>query len=175
MKTALMVVMMAIGAMAQEPYSVKQDQLGETLATWQSHNKSDRCSKPGQSGWGSLLPGEDTCTWVFAGKKNDDTTYANATLFRRHAYFYQGQLYRVEMEFNRYDGASVLLAMTDKFGPAASFGIETYQNRLGLTFDRGVVSWSNGTSTVVYNEYDYNLRRRSSPSRWMVYRRKSAT
>lgn len=40
MKTAILVILMTIAAMAQEPYSVKADKLGETLDEWRANNIS---------------------------------------------------------------------------------------------------------------------------------------
>lgn len=148
----LLIILIANRAFGQESYT---KQLGEPLASWQADNKTDRCSKPGQSGWGDLEPGTGVCVWVFTGK--DAKSFQTASLFRRTAYFYEGKLYRVSLEFNRSSAAPVLAGLTTALGTPALTKTTTYQNGLGMSFDRASAGWTDGVNSTVFNEFDYDL------------------
>ena len=138
---------------AAEPYSIKADKLGETFEAWMANYPKDRCGKFGDKGWWSIIPGEQVC---YAKDIFVNETYAGDPV-HHSAYFYQGKLYRVELSTCYECSLGIAAALLDKYGEPTSKKTVTMTNGFGAHFERLILVWGNGVSTITYQGFDYSL------------------
>ncbi len=145
------------GAASQDTFSVKADKLGETTADWKANNPRERCL--GDKGMAKKRTDDlDFCS--YAADSMDPKhyyTYAQINTLLHHGSFYKGQLYKVELKFLHSDSGAILAALTDKYGTPEKTDTLILENRLGIKFDRAVVSWTDGTDTIIFNEFGDDL------------------
>jgi hypothetical protein len=119
---------LALAQGAAEPYHVKDDVLGETVAAYrQNHRDEHNCVLKKE-----LAPSVQGCTTYYAFQP---MTYANQPVLARKADFDDGQLYSVHMRFSSDTYDRMLGLLTQKFGAPASTRRET-------------AVWTNGVSTI---------------------------
>ena len=135
---------------AVEPYSVKADKLGETIEAWMTNYPKDKCGRFGDSGWGTIIPGEQVCNAKDIFVKE---TYANTSV-NHLAFFYQGRLYRVELRTCYECALGISTALHDKYGVPTSTETEMLTNGFGAQVPRLIFVWTNGISTVTYRGHD---------------------
>jgi hypothetical protein len=151
-KSILLFVALAITACAQsapEPYSVKADQLGETLTQWKANNpRSDECDNitvDDRSG-STLVPNVVYClNW----ETGQNFTYATAPLLVETAWFYKDSLYRVDMTLASTEGLTdVMTGLRQKFGKPVEQETTRTHNSFGGTLEQKRFTWTNRLSTL---------------------------
>lgn len=164
MKRALVVFVMTMAAfaVAQEPYHVKQDVLGEPLATYQQNTNECPTAKLKVDAMRKMQLCEgSTSASVFAG----------AQILKKHVSFLHGRLYLITMTFAHSDFDSLKLALIDKFGPPTRHRTtekavlitiaEVMRNeemnqeqRENVPLSSDTKEWTNGVSTIYLSEHD---------------------
>jgi len=71
--------------------------------------------------------------------------------------FVDGKLWDISAVFNQTDFETVKKAFTEKFGDPKSSESKVYQNAFGATFLGQILTWDNGTSTILLVERNQNL------------------
>jgi hypothetical protein len=131
-----------------EPYSVKADKLGESLDAWRANNPHvDVCDNNTlDSRLGSAADPDVVYCLARAG---EEQTFATAPLTGITAWFFKGQLFRLEMDvWNRNWSDTVLLALIDKYG-APKVEEVPLENGFGARFSMSIYTWKNEVSTIV--------------------------
>jgi hypothetical protein len=164
-KSVLFFLMLAPPIMAQtvsqQPYAIKQDVLGESLAQYQANNPKD-C--PASAFKTNKDRGAVFCTVAVPA------TYAGQTLTKKTVGFIHDRLYYIEMTLAHTNYVSVTAALAEKFGkPEERFtnrsvylsiaetlsGKEkTHEERLNVPEIGVTQTWKNGVSEISASEYD---------------------
>jgi hypothetical protein len=151
-KSILIFVALATFARAQsapEPYSVKADQLGETLTQWKANNpRSNECDNitVDDRSSSTLVPKVVYClNW----ETGQNFTYATAPLLIETAWFYKDSLYRVDMTLASVEGLThVMTGLREKFGKPVERETTRTQNSFGGTLEQKRFTWTNRLSTL---------------------------
>jgi hypothetical protein len=139
-----------------EPYTVKNDRLGETSAEWLA---SDAAHK----NWdctGMSHPAEGkTASCVTSGAYPEKDTYAGALFCSQSAFFVTRNnkliLYKVEIDlWNDMYLSPLMPALQNKFGQPSGHEVMQLQNSLGAKIEKNTWKWKNGVSSV---ELEYAL------------------
>ena len=161
MKGALFTILVTITAMAQEPFTMKHDQLGESLAAYQLNN--DDC--PAAAFNAVKASGALVCV-----SKDKAFTYAGARHNTKRITVLDDQVVMINLTFSHAEYTSVLNSLRERFGN----GIPTFTERSVLLILAKLmaekemtprqldniparasnVKWSNGVSTIELREYD---------------------
>jgi hypothetical protein len=161
MKGALFVILLTITAMAQVPFTMKHDQLGESLAAY--HLNNDDC--PASAFKADKASGALVCV-----SKDKAFTYAGARHNIKRITMLDDQVVMINLTFSHAEYTSVLNSLRERFGN----GIPSFTERsVLLTLAKLMVKkemtprqvenvparaanvkWSNGVSTIVLREYD---------------------
>jgi len=161
MKGALFTILVTITAMAQEPFPMKHDQLGESLAAY--HLNNDDC--PAAAFNAVKASGALVCV-----SKDKAFTYAGARHNTKRITVLDDQVVMINLTFSHAEYTSVLNSLRERFGN----GIPTFTERSVLLILAKLmaekemtprqldniparasnVKWSNGVSTIELREYD---------------------
>jgi hypothetical protein len=161
MKGALFTILLTITAMAQEPFTMKQDQLGESLAAY--HLNNDDC--PAAAFKAVKASGALVCV-----STDKAFTYAGASHKAKRITVLGDRVVMINLTFSHAEYTSVLNSLRERFGN----GIPSFTERsVLLTLAKLMVKkemtprqvenvparaanvkWSNGVSTIVLREYD---------------------
>jgi hypothetical protein len=161
MKGALFTILVTITAMAQEPFTMKQDQLGESLAAY--HLNNDDC--PAAAFKAVKASGALVC--VSADKA---FTYAGARHNAKRITVLSDRVVMINLTFSHAEYTTVLNSLRERFGN----GIPSFTERsVLLTLAKLMVEkemtpsqlenaparaanfkWANGVSTIQLSEYD---------------------
>jgi hypothetical protein len=161
MKGALFTILVTITAMAQEPFSMTHDQLGESLAAY--HLNNDDC--PSAAFKADKASGALVCV-----SKDKAFTYAGARHNTKRITVLDDQVVMINLTFPHTEYITVLNSLRDRFGN----GIPTFTERSVLLILAKLmvgkemtprqldkiparasnVKWSNGVSTIQLREYD---------------------
>jgi hypothetical protein len=161
MKSALFAILVTITAVAQEPFTIKHDKLGESLAAY--HLNNDDC--PTAAFKADKASGATVCV-----SKDKAFTYAGARHNTKRITVLGDQVVMINLTFPHAEYITVLNSLRESFGNGTpSF---TERNVL-LTLVKLLVEkeitpqqlenaparasnfkWSNGVSTVLLSEYD---------------------
>lgn len=161
MKSALFTILVTITAMAQEPFTMKHDQLGESLAAYHLNNddcptaafKADKAS-------GALVCVSDDKGFTFAGARHNT----------KRITVLDDKVVMINLTFPHADYITVLNSLRERIGN----GIPSFAERsVLLTLAKLMVEkemtpqqldnvparasnfkWSNGVSTILLSEYD---------------------
>lgn len=161
MKSALFTILIAITAMAQEPFAMKHDQLGESLAAYRQNNddcptvafKADKAS-------GTLVCLSKDKTFTFAGARHNT----------KRITVLDDKVVMINLTFSHSEYITVLNSLRERIGN----GIPSFTERSALlTLAKLMVEkemtprqldnvparasnfkWSNGVSTILLSEYD---------------------
>ena len=153
-------------AHAQQPYSVKEDVLGETLAQWQANHPTIHCSTPEErrasieKAYQKLqeaykaFPGihvsprpemtQQPETWC---SYPDDFTYADTKVKWARASFYHDRLYKVNIGLPNGRLEEIKAALRAKYGVPVH-ETTTLQNGYGALFTQDSFRWENGVSSL---------------------------
>jgi hypothetical protein len=161
MKNALIAVLLATAAMAQVPYSVKHDQLGESLASYQMNNSD--CPK-------TAFKAEETSGVSVCASSDKTLTYAGVQLTTKRITALHDQVVMINLTFSHAQYNSVLAALRESFGEGTMsvtersvlitlvevmLGKETTQRQKETVPPSAEnFKWSNGVSTIQLSEYD---------------------
>jgi hypothetical protein len=119
-----------------EPYRIKGDLLGETVAAYQqNHRNEDDCAVRGglrTQVYPYVLPSLEGCT---TSGKFQEMSYAHHRVLSRRVSFDDGRLYSLRMDFSGDTFDQLFAWLSQNFG--APFRIET-----------NLVQWGDGTSTI---------------------------
>jgi hypothetical protein len=161
MKGALFTILVTITAMAQEPFTMKHDQLGESLAAY--HLNNDDC--PAAAFNAVKASGALVCV-----SKDKAFTYAGARHNTKRITVLDDQVVMINLTFSHAEYTSVLNSLRERFGN----GIPTFTERSVLLILAKLmaekemtprqldniparasnVKWSNGVSSIELREYD---------------------
>ena len=161
MKGALFTILVTITAMAQEPFTMKHDQLGESLVAY--HLNNDDC--PADAFKADKASGALICV-----SKDKAFTYAGARHNTKRITVLDDQVVMINLTFPHAEYITVLNSLRERFGN----GIPTFTERsVLLTLAKLMVEkemtprqldniparasnvkWSNGVSTIELREYD---------------------
>ena len=161
MKNALFAVLVATAAMAQEPFTVNHDRLGESVASYLLNNvdcpmsafKADRAS-------GAMICVSSDKTFTYAGVKHDNK---RVTVLR-------DQVVMINLTFSHDQYNTVLNSLREKFGDGIMSFTEanvlatlakimagkelTPREQKNVPARAANFKWSNGVSTIQLSEYD---------------------
>lgn len=161
MTKALFAILIATVAMAQEPFAVKRDRLGESVASYHINNID--CPKPAfkaDKASGALICVSNEKAFAYAGVKHNTK---RVTVLR-------DQVVMINLTFAHSEYNTVLNSLRDSFGE----GIMSFTDqRVLLTMAKIMAArevttsqrdhlparavnfrWSNGVSTIELSEYD---------------------
>jgi len=161
MKGALLTILLSITALAQEPFAIKHDRLGESLAAY--HRNNDDC--PTVAFKANKLSGALVCV-----SKDKTFIYAGAIHHTKRITVLDDQVVMINLTFPHAEYATVVNALREEFGN----GISSFTDRgVLLTLAKLMagkevtprqmdnvparasnVTWSNGVSTIALREYD---------------------
>jgi hypothetical protein len=161
MKTALFAILVTMTAMAQEPFTMKQDQLGESLAAY--HLNNDDC--PTAAFKADKASGARVCI-----SKDKAFTYAGAKHNIKRITVLDDKVVMINLTFSHAEYITVLNSLRERVGD----GVPSFSERsVLLTLSKLMVQkemtprqldnvpakasnfkWSNGVSTIVLSEYD---------------------
>lgn len=161
MKGALFTILVTITAMAQEPFTMKHDQLGESLAAYYLNN--DDC--PAAAFKADKASGALVCV-----SNEKAFTYAGARYNTKRITVLGDQVVMINLTFSHAEYTSVLNSLRERFGN----GIPSFTERsVLLTLAKLMVEkemtprqldnvparatnfkWPNGVSTILLSEYD---------------------
>jgi hypothetical protein len=161
MKSALFIILVTITAMAQEPFTMKHDQLGESLAAY--HLNNDDC--PTAAFKADKASGALVCV-----SKDKAFTYAGARHNTKRITMLDDKVVMINLTFSHAEYITVLNSLRDRIGN----GIPSFTERkVLLTLAKLMVEkemtprqldnvparetnfkWSNGVSTIQLSEYD---------------------
>jgi hypothetical protein len=162
MNRVLIIVMMTVAAFAQEPYKVKQDVLGESLATYQQNNSECPTAK---------LETDAMRKTQFCQVRTSILALGGTKVLEKRVGFLHGRLYLVTMTFSHADFNAVSLALSEQFGqPAKARSTDravlitiaqvmgnkemTQEQRENVPLTAQTKEWTNGISTISLSEYD---------------------
>jgi hypothetical protein len=120
-------------AQSPEPYHVKDDVLGETVAAYRRNHQNERDCVLRKELRSALAPSVQTCTTLAMYQQ---MTYGNHPVWGRKVAFDDGKLYSIYMTFSSDTYDRMLGLLTEKFGAPASTRSET-------------AVWTNGVSTIM--------------------------
>ena len=161
MKSAFFIVLIAVTAMAQESFTVKNDRLGESLAAY--HLNNDDCPKAAfkaDKASGALICLSDDKAFTYAGTRHKTK---RITVLGE-------QVAMINLTFSHAEYITVLNSLRERFGN----GVPSFTERgalltlVKLMADREITperlgnvparaanfKWSNGVSTIQLSEYD---------------------
>ena len=161
MKYALFTILVTITAMAQEPFTMKQDQLGESLAAY--HLNNDDC--PAAAFKAVKASGALVCV-----STDKAFTYAGARHNAKRITVLSDRVVMINLTFSHAEYSTVLNSLRERFGN----GIPSFTERsvlltlAKLMVDKGMTppqlenaparaanfKWANGVSTIRLSEYD---------------------
>lgn len=161
MKGALFTILVTITAMAQEPFTMKQDQLGESLAAY--HLNNDDC--PAAAFKAVKASGALVCV-----STDKVFTYAGARHNAKRITVLSDRVVMINLTFSHAEYTTVLNSLRERFGN----GIPSFTERsVLLTLAKLMVEkemtppqlenaparaanskWANGVSTIQLSEYD---------------------
>jgi hypothetical protein len=150
----LIMIMLAATAFSQsppQPYSVKADRLGETLAEWGANNpRFDKCPDYTiDDRYGSVSPKLVDCL-TRSWKDGQDFTYATSPVLLETAWFYRDNLYKVEITLLSQAGLpDVISRLKRKFGKPVGRETTRTQNGFGVRSERKELTWTNTASTLL--------------------------
>lgn len=144
-----------------EPYTIKADALGETLAQYRKNN--------GDCTAAVLQPDKDRGTMV-CHLKNPAFTYAGIAVAEKYVGFLHDRLYVVNLIIPHGSFPTAKGAVTDKFGPPTKTSYRdkstfitlaeilsgkelTYDQKLNVPEIGEETAWLNGISTITLSEY----------------------
>lgn len=113
-----------------EPYRIKADVLGETVAAYEQNHQSEQDCALRHMVYPYFLPSLEGCT-TSAPKMS----YAHHRVLSRHVSFDDGRLYSLRMDFSGGTFDQLFAWLSESFG--APFRIET-----------DLAQWGDGTSTI---------------------------
>jgi hypothetical protein len=162
MNRVLIIVMMTVAAFAQDPYHLKQDVLGESLASYQQNNSECPTAK---------LKTDAIRNIQFCQVRASTLTFGRTKVLEKRVGFLHGRLYLVTMTFSHADFNAVSLALSEKFGqPAKARSTDqavlitiaevmgskemTQEQRRNVPLNSQTKEWANGISTISLSEYD---------------------
>jgi hypothetical protein len=161
MKSALFAILVTITAMAQEPFTVKHDQLGESLAAY--HLNNDDC--PTAAFKADKASGALVCV-----SKDKAFTFAGATYNTKRITVLDDKVVMINLTFPHAEYVTVLNSLRERVGNGTpSFteqsvlltlaklmaGKEMTPRELDNVPARASnFKWSNGVSTILLSEYD---------------------
>jgi|SRR6516225_2638771 hypothetical protein len=161
MKSALFTILVTITALAQEPFTMKHDQLGESLAAY--HLNNDDCPTAAFKA--------DKASGVLVCVSNDKAfTYAGATHNTKRITVLDDKVVMINLTFPHAEYMTVLNSLRERIGN----GTPSFTERsVLLTLAKLMVEkemtprqldnvparasnfkWSNGVSTILLSEYD---------------------
>src|SRR5208283_2256284 len=124
-------------AQSAEPYDIKDDLLGETVATYRQNHRNEHDCVLKKELRSTVISSVQSCTTLYASQP---MTYADQPVLARTVGFDDGKLYSFAMSFSSDTYDRMLGVLTQKFGAPAS-------TRSGMTV------WTNGVSTItLYGE-----------------------
>jgi hypothetical protein len=161
MKSALFAILVTITAMAQEPFTMKHDQLGESLAAY--HLNNDDC--PTAAFKADKASGALVCV-----SKDKAFTFAGARHNTKRITVLDDKVIMINLTFPHGDYITVLNSLRERIGD----GIPSFtEQKVLLTLAKLMVEkemtplqldnvparasnfkWSNGVSTILLSEYD---------------------
>jgi hypothetical protein len=109
-----------------EPYSVKADKLGETLAEWKANNPAKYCDNSTVDN----RPGSTVDPDVIYCSPSGTRTFANQEELSETAWFYKGRLFEVEIILRHWSDRSLVITA------------------FGAHFEAHTWRWTNGISTI---------------------------
>jgi hypothetical protein len=162
MNRVLIIVMMTVAAFAQDPYHLKQDVLGESLASYQQNNSECPTAK---------LKTDVIRKVQLCQVRASTLTFGRTKVLEKRVGFLHGRLYLVTMTFSHADFNAVSLALAEKFGQPAKarttgqavlitiaevMGSKemTQEQRKNVPRNAQTKEWANGISTISLSEYD---------------------
>ena len=161
MKSALFTILITITAMAQEPFTMKHDQLGETLASYhQNNNDCPKAAFKADKASGVLVCVSNDKGFTYAGVRHKtkritvlDDQVAMITLIFPHAEFntvLNSLRETVGNGIPSFTERNVLLTLTKLMAEK-----EMTRRQLDAVPARASnFKWSNGVSTILLSEYD---------------------
>ena len=161
MKTALFTILVTITAMAQQPFTINHDQLGESLAAY--HRNNNDC--PTAAFKASKESGALVCL-----SQDKAFTYAGARHNTKRITVLDDKVVMINLTFSHADYITVLNSLRERNGN----GIPSFtERRVLLTLAKLMVEkemtpeqqenvpaqasnfkWTNGVSTILLSEYD---------------------
>jgi len=161
MKTALFTILVAIAAMAQEPFTVKHDQLGESLAAY--HLNNDDCPRAAFKA--------DKASGTFVCVSEDKAfRYAGVTHNTKRLTVLDDKVVMINLTFPHAEYVTVVNSLRERIGYGSpSFTERSVLLRLAeLMVEKEMTpsqldnvparasnfKWSNGVSTILLSEYD---------------------
>ncbi len=146
-----------------EPYRIKEDVLGESLAQYQQNNSAPAASNSyGKSGAAlkdctlqesfaaANSHGVVECT---SFNTNDAATYAGLTYRWRTVKFVNSSLHEVDIVLHHSGYESLKNAMIEKFGKPVRMEKQDLQTGIATHLEATNLYWNNGTSTIAVFEY----------------------
>ena len=141
----------AYGQHAAGPYAMKADSLAEPLSEWTKNNPlSSRCddrvmedaTRPAS---GSLIA---YCLTI-KSKVPETFIYAGAPLLAETAWFHDGTLHKIDIEFLSNEALpSLITSLKQKFGKPFSKQTKRLQNGFGSQFEEKYLTWTNKISKL---------------------------
>src|SRR5215831_17022841 len=107
MKSALFAVLITITAMAQDPFTVKHDRLGESLAAY--HLNNDDCPK-------AAFKADTASGALICVSKDKAFTYAGARHNTKRITVLGDQVVMIALTFSHAEYTSVLNSLQERFG-----------------------------------------------------------
>jgi hypothetical protein len=161
MKSTLILILVTSAALAQEAYSIKQDHLGESLASYQLNNSD--CPK-------TAFKAEETSGVRICVSNDKGFTYAGVRFSTKRVTALHDEVVMINLTFSHAQYNTILNALREKFGDGKlniterNVLIILTQAMLGKDLtqrEKEVVptsaenfQWSNGVSTIHLSEYD---------------------
>jgi hypothetical protein len=161
MKSAFLAILLTISAMAQEPFRVKHDQLGESLAAYRLNN--DDC--PTAAFKADKVSGTQVCV-----SKGKDFTFAGARHNTKRITVLDNKVVMINLTFSHAEYSTVLNSLRERVGDGipsvtersvllalAKLMVEkemTPRQINNVPARASNFKWSNGVSTILLREYD---------------------
>jgi len=161
MKNAFYAILVTVSAMAQaqEPFAVKHDQLGESVAAY--HRNNEDCPK-------AAFKVDKASGVLICFSNNKGFTYAGARYDAKRITVLRDQVVMINLTFSHGEYNTVLNSLRERFGNLSftersvlmtlaklMVGREMMPRQLDNLPERATnFKWSNGVSTILLSEYD---------------------
>lgn len=154
MRNILFAMVLSFSCSAQvppNPYAVKDDRLGETLMEWKANNLDlDSCTTQNLNGDSRISSDIVSCS-PRPGLDGQTLSFAGVPLLMETAWFYKGNLYKVEMILASRRGVpSVMASLIQNLGTHSAKESKASRDGFGFRFDQKSWTWRNKVSTVEF-------------------------
>jgi len=161
MKSALLTILLTITATAQEPFTIKHDQLGETLAAYRLNN--DDCPT-------AAFKADKASATLVCVSKDKAFTFAGAKYNTKRITVLDDKVVMINLTFSHAEYITVLNSLRERVGDGipsvtersvllalAKLMVEkemTPRQMDNVPARASNFKWSNGVSTILLREYD---------------------